>query len=178
MKNIVIISIIILSLILCSCYNGFGEFYKSDQEIANERLDLLLTALKNKDKDTLRSLFSKKAINYDEDFENSIDVLLEYFHGETFEHDYDSPLNVEMERDHDLVKKIIYSSYDVKTETQTYRIAIQDIITNTYEKNNVGIYSLYIIIASEDADLQYTYRGDGKDTPGINIGIKNAIYDE
>ena len=37
------------------------------------------------------------------------------------------------------------------------------------------INSLYIVIKSDDTDPNYAYRGDDKNTPGINIGIKNII---
>lgn len=176
--NMFVVSILIFCLVLCSCsinIGNLGRYFKSDQQIARERLDLLLSSLQNKDRNALSSLFSEKSIKDAKDFQNNIDKLFEYFEGTNIKYDDYSPLNIENKRDGNLVKKTIYSSYDVQTETQTYRIAIQDIITNTYEKDNVGFYSIYIIILSEDTDPQYTYRGDGNDTPGINIGIKNVI---
>lgn len=46
---------------------------------------------------------------------------------------------------------------------------------DTANIDNLGIHSLYIIKSEEDTDISFAYWGDGKDTPGINIGIKNVL---
>ena len=102
-------------------------------------------------------------------------MLIDYFDGKTIFYNNQCALNASRTREDDFEKKTISSTYDVETDKQIYRIAIQDVITNTLDQNDVGINSLYIIIKSEDTDPNYAYRGDGKNTPGINIGIKNII---
>ena len=63
------------------------------------------------------------------------------------------------------------------TDKQTYRIAIQDCVIDETNSANVGIWSLYIIKMEDDTDPSFAYWGDGKNTPGININIKNNLSD-
>lgn len=171
----ILLFLVVLLISLCACSLGGKNLFKpkSDQQIANERLDAFLQALENKDNKTLKSLFSAKAVSESDSFENDLQSMLDYFEGVTASYNNQSPISVEKERDEDFEKKTIFSTYDIQTDKQTYRIAIQDVIYNTYDEDDVGIHSLYIIIMSDDTDPNYAYRGDGKNTPGINIGIKN-----
>ena len=174
MKKLAILFLLcVLCIALCSC--SLNGTIKSDQQIANERLDAFLQALENKDAETLTGLFSATAVSKSNDFDNDLKSLLDYFEGVTLSYNKESPISVEKERDEDFEKKTIYSTYDVQTDKQTYRIAIQDVIDNTSNESDIGIHSLYIITMSDDTDPDYAYRGDGKNTPGIHIGIKNII---
>ena len=174
-KCFIYLCLFTLTISLCAC-SFLSGFFKSDDQIAKEKLDAVLQALEIEDSEALKKLFSPKAISESDNFENDLQALFDYFDGVTVSVGEYSPLHVSKKRDEDLERKIIYSTYDIQTDKQTYRIAMQDIIYNTYEENNVGIYSLYIIIMSEDTDPTYAYNGDGKYTPGINIGIKNIIH--
>ena len=55
-------------------------------------------------------------------------------------------------------------------QTQEFFDAMEFITVDTADKDNVGIRSLYIIRFADDTDQERAYRGDGNDTPGINIG--------
>ena len=80
----------------------------------------------------------------------------------------------ESRKENDEILQIMDSTYDVKTTKSEYRITIQYVVKDTANNDNVGIHSLYIIKTAEDITSQSAYWGDGKHTPGINIGIKNA----
>ncbi len=156
----------------------FGGIYDSDQEIANKRFDKALKAIRNKDKESLKSMFSKESIAVcSEGFNESIDRLFDYFQGDVKPYDDQCPLYVDTSREKDQVIKNIYSTYDVMTDKQTYRIAIQDCVIDETNSANVGIWSLYIIKMEDDTDPSFAYWGDGKNTPGININIKNNLSD-
>ena len=176
-KFLVCFCIFTLIINLCACSADGKNMFKtkSDQDIANEKLDKVLQALENNDPAALKNLFSVNAINSSDSFESDLQLLIDYFDGKTIFYNNQCALNVSRTREDDFEKKTISSTYDVETDKQIYRIAIQDVITNTLDQNDVGINSLYIIIKSDDTDPNYAYRGDGKNTPGINIGIKNII---
>ena len=176
-KFLVCFCIFTLIINLCACSADGKNMFKtkSDQDIANEKLDKVLQALENNDPEALKKLFSVNAINSSDSFESDLQLLIDYFDGKTIFYNNQCALNVSRTREDDFEKKAISSTYDVETDKQIYRIAIQDVITNTLDQNDVGINSLYIIIKSDDTDHNYAYRGDGKNTPGINIGIKNII---
>ena len=158
---------LIVALLCTSC--SFGE-PNSDQKIANARMDKVLNAIHNKDKEALKAMFSKKSIAQTENFDQSITDLLSY-------DDWAGPEGDETWEYGDK-QKILYSSYDVKTSNKEYRFTIQDFTVDTADADNVGIHSLYIIKMEDDIDPQLGYRGDNKFTPGIHIGVKNTLPKE
>ena len=148
-----------------------SHFMDNDQTHANEIFDGLLNVIKTKDKNKLRSMFAKNAINLTSDFEAQIDALFEYYSGVFVSYNDWAGPSVEYSREDDEEIKIMYSTHDVDTGKEIYRIAIRRVDIDTSNPDNVGIWSLYIIKKEYNEDLDYAYRGDGKDTPGINIGI-------
>ena len=65
--------------------------------------------------------------------------------------------------------KCLYATYDVETTQDQYRFAMEFMLQDTADADNVGIRSLYVIRLADDPNPQRAYRGDGEDTPGINI---------
>ena len=176
------IFLIVLGILFSSCSLGgnnmFGGILDNDQKVANEYFDEFIEALESKNKDAIKTMFSKNSIKNSENFEVSIDYLFDYFQGEVISYnDWAGPV-VETSKENDHIKKIMDSTYDVETNGQQYRFAIQNHTVDTANPDNVGIWSLYIIKLNDDTDPQYAYRGDDKNTPGINIGIKNIIPDQ
>lgn len=182
MKKMIIAVIHLITVIfICSCSSGEVRSVANDDKTANQKFEMIIEALENKNADELTKLFSENAINNDDDFNEKVDSLFEYYHGDLVSYDdwdalavYDS---VNESGDNRRVKSYDLT-YDVETTEQKYRFAIHYVIEDTADKNNVGIWSLYIIKAEDDTDLRFAYRGDGKDTPGININVKNDIPEE
>lgn len=105
MKKIILL-LIVLMLLLTSCSIGgsqlekfldddrqegkffntgsqIGRYIEDDGQIANERLEQLLEALKNKDKSAVKSMFSKKALSEAEDFDGHWIIYLNFFKGKS-----------------------------------------------------------------------------------------------
>lgn len=169
-----------ITLLLSSCSLGesnlWNRFNDTDEKTANSRMDKVLEAIKNKDKDALKAMFSKKSITQAEEFDQSITNLFDYFQGDFVSYNnWGGPMSEGGINEDGSGRnwKRIDSTYDVKTSKNEYRFAIQEYIQDTADKNNVGVWSLYIIKMEDDIDPQFAYWGDGKDTPGINIGIKS-----
>ena len=158
-----------------------GRYSHDDQGDANAKMDKVLEAIKNKDKGSLKKMFSIKAISEAKDFDQSIIDLFDYFLGDFISYnDWGGPGVHEGINDDGTSRnwKSIDSSYDVKTSKQIYRFAIQEYTQDTANSDNVGIQSLYIIKMEDDTDPQFGYRGDNKNTPGISINIKNALPED
>ena len=175
--------IVILFLNSCSLRGArmIPRSFDNDQNIANARMDKVLEAIQNKDKDALKALFSPKAIAEAEEFDQSIIDLFDYFQGDFISYNDQSAINVEEGLNDDGTGrrwKALYSTYDLETSNQEYRIAIKDFTVDTANSNNVGIYSFYIIKLEDDPDPKIAYRGDDKYTPGINFNIKNVLPEE
>lgn len=174
----------IITLLLSSCSSGgphmFSRLFDNDKDVANAKMDKVLEAIKNKDKDSLKSMFSKKAIAEAENFDQSIADLFDFFQGDFVSYnDWTGPMVEEGRNDDGTGRnwKSTESTYDVDTSEQKYRFAIKGFTKDTADPDNIGICSLYII-KKEDTNEKFAYWGDNKWTPGINFNKKNVIPDE
>lgn len=173
---------LVITLLLNSCslggLNMQGRLYDNDESIANARMDKILEAINKKDKNTLKEMFSKKAITNSKNIDKSIDDLFSFFKGTVISiNDWGGPGASEGMNDDGTGRnwKYIDSTYDVKTSKQKYRFAIREFTIDTANKDNIGICSLYIIKEEDDTDPKFAYWGDGNFTPGINLNKKNVI---
>ena len=130
-----------------------------DRAIANKQFEDLIDAAKMQDADALKALFSQNVLNEVENFEGE---MVSY-------NDWAGP-GVTAKNDADGYWKQYYSTYDLETTQDKYRLAMEIITVDTVDADNVGIRSLYIIRFEDDTDQNCAYRGDGAYTPGINIG--------
>jgi len=174
--------ILIISLSLCSCSLGgtnmLGGLNNNDQSTANAQMDKVLEAIKNKDKDALKSMFSKKAVAESGNIDNSIDQLFDFFQGNFVSYNDWNAVYTEDTINNGDRQKILESTYDVKTSKATYRFAIEEYAQDTADSDNVGVCSIYIINMEDDTNPQFAYWGDGKWTPGINFNKKNVLQSE
>ena len=164
---------------LTSFFERTEKWYSyNEQAEASAKMDSILEAIKNKDRIAFSLLFSRKAVAEAKDFEQSITDLFAYCQGnfESYD-DWGGPEGDETLNNGDK-QKVLYSSYDVKTDGAEYRFAIQDFVVDTADEDNVGIHSLYVIKAEDDVDRQIGYRGDNCFAPGIHIGVKNVMPKE
>lgn len=175
-KIAVLLLVILLGVFICSCgQKGESVIRNRDQKMADKRFDAVLDAIHNHDKDALVLLFSKESLSEVNVSDETVAELFEYFAGEVIEYyDWGGPY-VEMTKENGQVIQIVESTYDVKTTVCEYRFAMRYISKNTIAPDSVGVESLYIIKKADDVDATYAYWGDGAYTPGINIGIPNAI---
>ena len=88
MKKIVsyIVMIIIVIFMLTSC-NLVTMVTGDYSELANRNFNALITAMENKDKSAVKALFMDSTINSSENFEKSLDELLEYYNGKMISYD-------------------------------------------------------------------------------------------
>ena len=179
MKKIAIVFFTILiigtSLVVGAhfCYQFFKEnieMVDNDQQIANKNFEKFLDALQSEDEKILLSLFSDKVA--EESLHNKVDDLFSYYDGEILNYDDLGALGVSTDSDGEYVYQSMDSTYDVKTTIDEYRFAVRYISKDSKNPNNIGIESLYIIRLKDDINPDFAYWGDGKYTPGINIGIK------
>lgn len=152
----------------CTCSDSLFE--PSDNEAADNKLQAFVQCLENGDKEGIKTLFAQNKISDISSFDNDIEELLLYYDGEYISVDRHST-GVEDDKDSGIERKWYNMSYDVTTNEAIYRMAFYWCAKDTGDNGNVGIESFYIIKATDDPNYpQYTYRGDGLRTPGINIG--------
>ena len=195
-RRIILIIILVISmLMLSSCtalYKGLGRlvgegltilYYKTtggdDTTKITNKLEELLMAIENQDSVTVSSIFSENAKEQAKAFDASVEELIGYYSGSRqaielpgagacSSHSRDSKTGEQ---------KILYCSFDVTTSECVYRVSLDWTVIDTADSKNVGISSMYIIKAADDINLSSAYNGDGKETPGINIGVQNTWPD-
>ena len=80
-KNLSLLMTVIV-LMLSSCSINGGRVMNGQSESLDERFEQIVEAIKNQDKDSLRSLFSSQAISQAVDFENQIIELFRFIQGD------------------------------------------------------------------------------------------------
>ena len=176
--------IIVLMLILTSCSLGgsqlkkffgndnqegkffntgsqIGRYIEDDRPAANKRLELLLKALEGKDKNTIKSMFSKKALSEANDFDAHLDHLFDFFQGEVQKWDKCYPATNEQLDHGRVIKKLSWWTY-VYTDKEKYIFIIIDYTKDTDHPDNIGLYTLRVIKA-EDKGTQF----DWTEIPGV-----------
>lgn len=172
-----IIISVLCSIILTSC-NLVTMVTGDYSGLANRNFNALITAMENKDKSAVKALFMDSTINSSENFENSLDELLEYYNGKMTSYDDVSSGGEFVERNLFIGKRVFMSSYFVvETDGDKYHFDITECVFDSLNPGNVGIKSFYIINDKDFPDKDGYYQGDYKNTEGINIG-KYAEYSE
>ncbi|MDD7793075.1 DUF5104 domain-containing protein [Clostridium sp. 'White wine YQ'] len=183
MQKLIIGSILILSMLLlssCSIGGSRTEMLNkdSDDTKANGRLEQVIEAIRNKDKDALRGMFSKQAADATDNFDSGVDNLFGFIQGKVGSWEkLDGPTVFES-NDHGHETKEVNSYYYVNTDKQKYFFLLQDYPIDTDHPDNVGLYMLLVVKAEDekdiyDGDKKIIYDGDKKIShAGIYIPIK------
>jgi hypothetical protein len=183
MHKPIISSILILSmLLLSSCLLG-GPRAKmlmkdNDDKKADARLEQVIEVIKNQDKDTLRAMFSKQALDEADDFDGRVDYLFGFIQGKIYSWKrLDGPTVFES-NDYGHKKKEVSSYYYVNTDKHKFFFLLRDYPVDTDHPDNVGLYMLLVIRAEDeekiyDGDQKILYDGDQKIShAGIYIPVE------
>lgn len=186
MKKIFLL-VIVLMLLLTSCSIGgsqlerffgddnqegkffntgsqIGRYIEDDSPAANKRVELILQALEDKDKNAIKSMFSKKALSEAEEFDSHLDYLFEFFQGDIQKWDECSPGTSEERKYGHVIKKLSWWTY-VYTDKEKYIFFLIEYAEDTDHPDNVGLYTLRVINA-KDEDKEFE-RYDKMEIPGI-----------
>lgn len=150
---------------MTSCSLGGGRiFVSSEYKIADARLEQILSAIKDEDKEALKGLFSKQVLDEIKDFDNGTEYLFDFFQGnvKSYERDkWSSSESVE----HGKKAIIIRSWYTVSTDKDNYLFFVIDYTEDTINPDNAGLYTLRVIKA-EDRETEFGFWQDMA-MPGI-----------
>jgi hypothetical protein len=145
---------------------------------AAAKLEQVIEAIKNKDKASLKALFSQKALSEAVGFDDNIEELFDFVQGEVDSWEKPSGPSVSEINNYGHVKKEVNSYYNVNTDKQKYFFLLQDYPVDTDHPDNVGLYLLLVVKAEDeeriwDGDEKIIYDGDKQLSPaGIYLPIK------
>ena len=167
-----------LAIIACSfsaC--GFIEFNSvvssalvDNAEVANNTFQKIITAVSNRDANAIKKLFSNNVKQQVDDMDEKISELFEFIQGDIISYSdaKDRGVGVSTKTEHGKRRKDIQPCFCLTTSMHTYYFAIRECMVDTFDPNNEGLLSIYIIDA-DDWTEAYVYRGDSAWTPGINV---------
>lgn len=155
-------------LILNACsQNESGTIsLNGNAEKADERLEELLEVMKNQDNVNLSALFSKQAISDNENFDDGVTYLLQFFEGEISSWERDR-FTFEAIKDNGETSVKLIAWYTIETKEDKYMLFMTDYTINTINPDMQGLYALRVIKAKNE-DEEFTYWQD-MDNPGIYI---------
>ena len=106
-------------------------------------MEQIISAIKDNDKDALKALFSKKALDEDSSFDNELDNLFEFIQGnvDTWTRD-----GLAGDGDIEYGKKsmMIRFPINVSTDKNNYEFYVIDYYTDTINPDNQGVYMLEV----------------------------------
>ena len=160
-KKIACLIIIFSVFFLSSCSLGGSRTNMldkmDDDKAADARLELVLEAIKNEDKDALESMFSQTALEETDDFDGSMEYLFSFFQGDVVSWERHG-LSVGETIDHGESTKRIYVYYNVNTNQQKYLMFFVQWTVDTEHPENVGIYALRVVKAEDEENLFCYYQ--------------------
>lgn len=161
-KSILSLLIVISLLMLCSCTAKGGKAMTNEDKTIDERFEQIVNAIKNQDKNALKSMFSIQAVSQFADFDNQITALFDFIQGEIKSWKRTGgPGGSEGNNDDGSgrVWKEIRATYTVITSEQEYFFSLQEITKHSQDANRLGVSSL-CVIKSKDWEKDYIYWGD------------------
>lgn len=144
LKKITLVLVVIVSLpLLSSCGKIVGGVLVTEEKRAEARMEQIILAIEGNDKESLRSLFSKKAIEEASDFDNGTISLLDFIQGDIKSCERNSWASDES-IEYGKRSLMIRSSYKIKTDEEEYFFFVVDYNVDTIDPDNEGIYMLQV----------------------------------
>ncbi len=150
-------------------YNSFFMNEQDEQELAHNKTEQLLKAIENKDKDSIKQMFSKAVISEGEIFDEEIDMLFEYFRGEV-KNVIDASCVGSGESGEEGSIKIADFQSVVTTTEDKYVLTTRYYISDTVTRDRIGIYSFNILNLEEYRKYDKPEKQENIEyEPGINF---------
>ena len=154
-RFLLILIVIMLALGLASCSSLKDGVWSADnRQTAEDRFQQIVKAIEEKDAEGLKNLFSPNALKEAENIDDGIAYLFEYFKGDV--RSVDHALDVTGSSDHgDKITTIRCQSTVVAKVT--YIVFFIDVIEDTEDPDNVGLYMLQIFKESKIDEQKYDW---------------------
>ena len=135
--------ILVNLLLVSSCGKNEGILVSEDKR-ADARMEQIVSAIKDKDNEALKSLFSKKALDEADDFVGGADSLFSFIQGDIVSWDRDGFASDES-MSGGKRSWMIRFGFTVKTDKDVYQFFIIDYNVDTINTDNQGVYMLELI---------------------------------
>ena len=163
-KYVSFIALTLVSLLLLSSCRVVGDFiglkdrdrrtrglFVAEGTLTDIRMEEILTAIKDKDSNAIKLLFSKKAISESDNLDDGIKYLFDYIKGNI---DSYEQTHWDSDESREYGKKTLMIRFSVKisTDEDEYDLFVADFSTDTINPDNEGVYMMKIIRMADKAD--------------------------
>lgn len=168
MKRIyTLLLVLVVLLTSCGMPHGGRILFSTDEQVADQRLENILDALKRQDKSAVKSMFSRQALIEAVNFDEHLDYLFDFFQGDVLS--WEAPYGIGGSGDKEYghyTKKRIDAWYTVNTDQGNYIFIFIDYSIDTENPDHAGLYTLHVI-REEDEYIEFTSFEDIEKIPGI-----------
>lgn len=145
-RKIGFVLFVVLGLLLFGSCNNIevGDIFESDHERADARMEEIVSALADEDKEALKLLFSANALDEASDFDSKFDELFDFIQGDivSWERDgFASSQSISNGKKSLMLRFAI----DVSTDEDVYHFYVIDFNIDTINPDNQGVYMLEFI---------------------------------
>ena len=130
-------------------------FFETDDIKAEKRLKQVIQIIEDQDKDALKALFSKQALDEAEGFDENVEHLFELFRDQNKIEISDfafGPINESIR--YGKKSKMVVSACQLITDDRSYVFFLIDYTIDTIDPNNAGLYTLRITEFKEELSWQ------------------------
>ena len=145
--------LILVNLLLFSSCGRNEGILESEDKRADARMEQIVSAIKDKDKEALKSLFSKKALDEADDFVGGADSLFSFIQGDIESYERDGFASDESMRGGKRSWMIRFG-FTVKTDKDVYQFFVIDYNVDTINTDNQGVYMLEVIDNYGERELE------------------------
>ena len=179
-RTILLLVVAMCSLNACSFVGSRVAMLNKNIDEKNTaiRLEQVIEAISNKDKEAIKTIFSKKALDETDDFDKNTEYLFSFIQGAIDSWEKSNGPTVSESINYGSVIKEVSSYYYINTDKQKYYFLLRDYPVDTEHHDNVGLYMLLVVKAEDrekiyDGDKKIIFDGDKKlSHAGIYIPIK------
>lgn len=170
----VVLCCVVLCMNLGGCVKPMNEGDRqtkklgSEQQIADQMMEDIATALDAGDADGLKSLFSKTALEEATDIDQQISALLNFYQGkkQSFEGDASSSTHTKYGED---IEKQFIGQYLLITDNESYRVIYDYKVIDKDNPDAEGLSQLEIVpdeLYQKD-DFDFLLGNEGYEGPGV-----------
>ena len=143
-KKIKLMLLILVSLLfISSCFGNRGAILVDENRRTDNRMEEIGSAIKDKDKEALKSLFSKKALNEVNDFDNELDYFFDFIQGDVESWKRDS-ISSSTSYESGKTTNMIRFGFRLVTDVDKYDFFIIDYNIDTINPYNEGVYMIQL----------------------------------
>lgn len=142
-----------LIVIISSCARREPTILNDDAQKAEARLEQVIEAIKSQDKEALKAMFSKQALDEAQDLNERMDYLFSFIEGDIQTWEDKGGIDDGVNNYGHTVMKSKYW-YIVSTDKEDYLFFLFEYTKNTDHPENEGLYMVQVIKA-EDMDAQF-----------------------